>query len=313
MPLYYSFTHQYVLNGGSIGVRIGGGTLYETNQPDGRFRPDEILVEEPGDQTIGETYTYLGRFMSGGEIAGIAVRENWNLGRTFILTYDPLEWGDTGFVSPKPFKPTPPPVFPQATHGNDTINATNYHYETIRLHLKGGDDRLFGVSGSTDHTVWGDKGNDTLSLAAGDDFLYGGAGHDTLDGRWGDDRLYGGNGRDVLKGDDGKDRLFGENGNDILYGGNGNDILSGGRGNDLLSGYYGADRFVFANGDGRDHILDFQIGYDKIDFRNASGIDSVADLQFRKTPDGLAVIYGDDRVILDGIARGSAADIDFLF
>lgn len=58
---------------------------------------------------------------------------------------------------------------------------------------------------STDDTLQGGDGNDTIKGAGGDDILYGGAGMDYLEGNSGDDILFGGLGADRLKGSAGTD------------------------------------------------------------------------------------------------------------
>jgi Ca2+-binding RTX toxin-like protein len=81
-------------------------------------------------------------------------------------------------------------------------------------------------------TVWGDQGDDHLSLGGNypstmTTVMDGGPGNDTLDGTAGDDILYSGqSGGDVLNGGDGSDALLGlGTGGDRLNGGNGNDQL----------------------------------------------------------------------------------------
>jgi Ca2+-binding RTX toxin-like protein len=80
-------------------------------------------------------------------------------------------------------------------------------------------------------TVWGDSGDDHLSLGGnyGDatTVMDGGPGNDVLDGTSGDDVLFSGqSGQDVLNGGDGSDAL--------LALGTGGDKLNGGAGNDQL-------------------------------------------------------------------------------
>ena len=69
--------------------------------------------------------------------------------------------------------------------------------------------------------------------------------------------ILGGSGKDVIKGEDGKDALLGGAGNDKLYGGDEDDTLIGGLGNDSLWGGDGSDTFIYAEGDGKDTIFDF--------------------------------------------------------
>ncbi len=111
-----------------------------------------------------------------------------------------------------------------------------------------------------DDLIIGLAQNDKLIGRAGDDTLFGDDGHDQLRGGRGDDTLDGGSGRDWLKGGRGDDDLFGGTGSDHLQGGRGNDRLDGGAGNDCLKGGRGDDVFVFAEGGGRDTIIDFRQG-----------------------------------------------------
>jgi Ca2+-binding RTX toxin-like protein len=79
-------------------------------------------------------------------------------------------------------------------------------------------------------TVWGDQGDDHLSLSGNypstmSTLMDGGPGNDVLDGTSGDDTLFSGqSGRDTLNGADGSDAL--------LALGSGGDALNGGPGND---------------------------------------------------------------------------------
>jgi Ca2+-binding RTX toxin-like protein len=79
---------------------------------------------------------------------------------------------------------------------------------------------------------------------------------DRLVGNKGDNALSGEGGWDDLVGGAGRDRLSGGQGSDRLWGGDGSDVLNGGRGHDVLWGGKDADRFVFADGGGRDTLRD---------------------------------------------------------
>ncbi|MBD3879469.1 MAG: hypothetical protein SR1Q5_07275 [Quinella sp. 1Q5] len=137
-----------------------------------------------------------------------------------------------------------------------------------------GNDKLFGNAGNDSlsggdgaDTLSGGTGNDKLFDNAGNDSLSGGDGKDTLSGGDGDDKilggagndsLSGGNGKDTLSGGSGNDKLLGGSNNDCIKGGSGNDSLWGGTGNDSLWGDAGADRFIYAEGDGKDIIYGFE-------------------------------------------------------
>ena len=62
---------------------------------------------------------------------------------------------------------------------------------------------------------------------------------------------------------------------------------------DLLTGGKGSD--VFRPSRGLDRVLDFQVGIDRVH------VDSIDDTQFRKIGDGLLVIDGSRRLLLEGV------------
>lgn len=65
-------------------------------------------------------------------------------------------------------------------------------------------------------------------------------------------------GNDVFIGSRNSDMLLSGLGDDVLKGRGGADILSGSKGRDVMTGGAGGDQFVFAAGDNRDRITDFQ-------------------------------------------------------
>ncbi len=89
--------------------------------------------------------------------------------------------------------------------------------------------------------VFGGKGADEINGGAGADSLYGGRGADLINGGGGDDFLYGRRGNDTLDGGNGADELHGNRGQDLLLGGDGADELYGGRNDDELRGQDGRD------------------------------------------------------------------------
>ena len=120
------------------------------------------------------------------------------------------------------------------------------------------------------------------------------AGNDRAFGSGGDDIVIGGAGDDILRGD-----------NEAA--GNGADVIVGGRGDDLLkgdgNGLVGADRFVFAAGDGNDTIEDFQTGVDVLDFSDFGD----ADIAISQQGNDALVSVGDVNVTLRGV---DANDLD---
>ena len=213
-----------------------------------------------------------------------------------------------------------------------------------------GDDDLSGGDGKD--TIYGGRGDDVINGNDGDDILKGGPGRDTLSGGAGHDRIHGGNGNDIAHGDGGndiitggrgndrlwggaghdtisgnagKDRLWGGSGDDILNGGAGFDTLRGGAGDDILNGNggrdklwggLGADTFVFASGNGKDTVKDFQAGEDSIDLTNWGKVKSFTDLinNHASNHDGdVWISAGRDLLIIEDIKKGQLDASDFLF
>ena len=135
-----------------------------------------------------------------------------------------------------------------------------------------------GAGQTTNLTINGTSGRDTLIGGDGNDTINGLSGVDSINGGSGNDALNGGDGADTLNGGAGNDVLLGGAGRDSLLGGAGLDTLTGGEGNDALVGGAGADRFVYSNptNGGKDTIEDFVRGQDVIDVSglgyNASSI-----------------------------------------
>ncbi|HVV93027.1 MAG TPA: calcium-binding protein [Hyphomicrobiales bacterium] len=144
-----------------------------------------------------------------------------------------------------------------------------------RLVLTKFNDTFDGAAASVGVEVHGGSGIDHLTGGAGNESFFGDGGADILVGAVGNDTIHGGAGNDLIAGDDidgthdgGNDRLFGDAGNDTIRGGFGDDTISGGKGDDTLSGGAGANVFVFAKGDGKDVVTDFQDNADnRIDLR----------------------------------------------
>ena len=177
-----------------------------------------------------------------------------------------------------------------------------------------GQDTMFGYGGGDE--IYGNRGNDVIDGGSGNDRLFGGQnggeptadvngllkmqdGTETLSGGSGDDLIYGNFGRDILNGGADDDTMFGGQGNDELDGGLGDDVLWGSRGDDVLTGGFGADTF-FMNGGGTDRITDF----DQSEGDRMAWI-VTPDYQVVGNPAGLAVMWGDDNVV---IVEGSAPE-----
>lgn len=171
-----------------------------------------------------------------------------------------------------------------------------------------GGDSLVGEGGRD--TLLGGAGDDVLAGREGDDSLDGGAGADIVDGEAGDDAVSGGEGADALHGRAGRDTLSGGAGADFLAGGADADTVAGGPGPDRIAGDDGADHFVFAPGDGADHLFDLVPGEDVLRIEGGAG--SFGELVQGTSAEGwLTLGYAADPgdvITLQGIAPGELAD-----
>jgi PKD repeat protein len=128
------------------------------------------------------------------------------------------------------------------TTGDDQITLTPADGGAVTVVLNGQTLGTFTLSvtapGQGSVVVYGQAGNDTITLAAAADgsgfpyaaALFGGDGNDTLDASLaaGPTVLVGGAGDDLLLGGSGRDILIGGAGTDTLHGGAGEDLLIGG-------------------------------------------------------------------------------------
>jgi Ca2+-binding RTX toxin-like protein len=94
----------------------------------------------------------------------------------------------------------------------------------------------------------GDRSAETLVGGDGNDFLAGQGGGDALFGLLGDDLLSGGDGDDTARGFFGNDRVLGGPDNDRLVGGADNDFVRGKKGHDVMKGNIGIDRIGAKDG-----------------------------------------------------------------
>ena len=205
--------------------------------------------------------------------------------------------------------------------GTVTVTVTN-PYDDVIVNEGGGSDVDFGGNG--DDYIDGGRGSDAVFGGRGDDQLYGGRGRDVLSGGSGDDDIFGGNGRDVIFGGSGADNIDGGNGADTIFTGRGGGTVAGGAGRDTLFGGRDQDTFLFAEGDGRDTIYNFQtpssgrrgfIPGDELRL-NVDGIDNVDDLMAyaTQTNSGVLFDFGDgDRIFLAGTQLAALDDDQFSF
>ncbi|MBD2517069.1 SdiA-regulated domain-containing protein [Nostoc sp. FACHB-973] len=162
----------------------------------------------------------------------------------------------------------------KATSGNDIIFIDQLVGVSV-LNALGGNDRVIGTDAN--ETLTGAAGNDYIDTKGGNDSLLGNDGIDTLLGGAGNDILDGGAADDILLGELDNDTLLGGAGNDSLDGGAGNDNLDGGTGNDNLNGGAGNDTIlgglgndILAGGGGNDHLIGWGGGTNEIDQLNGA-------------------------------------------
>ncbi|HEX5500547.1 MAG TPA: FG-GAP-like repeat-containing protein, partial [Thermomicrobiales bacterium] len=116
---------------------------------------------------------------------------------------------------------------------------------------------------------------------------------------------------------DGHFVLTGGAGHDTLIGGAQSDRLDGRKGADSLTGGAGDDTFVYAPGDGADHITDFTAGAgtdDKIDLTGFSNIRSFDAVLAHAVPVGEATVlnFGNGDTLALGVAKTDLSPDDFV-
>ena len=168
--------------------------------------------------------------------------------------------------------------------GNDTL----IDIERARISANSANNLIETTAFSSDVSIGGGDGDDTILTGDGNDRLYGEGGDDVLSGGRGNDALFGGSGSDDLNGGDGNDILRGNGGSgDRLTGGAGNDILDGGSGNDRIVESVDANITVTS-------IEMFGIGHDFIQNVETVAISGGAsdNLIDASSFDGMAVLEG---------------------
>lgn len=183
--------------------------------------------------------------------------------------------------------------------GIDTFDASAIA-SGVRLDLR---QARFSSFDSTDDVVIAyDTVIENATGGAGSDVLIGNSANNLLLGGGDRDKIKGNRGRDDIEGGDARDKISGGIGFDTISGGNGNDRIAGDQGNDRLSGNAGRDTFVFAEGGGKDRVLDFTDNKDQLKFYHddVSSVADVLDLGVNKGSnavftfsDGLVVVVND--------------------
>ncbi len=143
---------------------------------------------------------------------------------------------------------------------------------------------------------------------------------DTLNGSDGTDFIFGRGAADTLKGFGVSDHLYGQGGADKLFGGSGGDDLTGGPGLDTLSGGADSDGYHFADGWGKEAIIDSATPANTVAFNNGpakeEGVPASANLTIKliagegpevTNESGTSTINWEANVI-DDVVSGSGDD-----
>jgi Ca2+-binding RTX toxin-like protein len=197
----------------------------------------------------------------------------------------------------------------------------------------GPDNDVVGATGSSNF-LYGEAGNDNvfvfgnlnlLDAGSGDDFLACYGNGNALLGRDGGDAigingsnntLHGGIGGDVVGVTGSSNVLFGDEGDDRIFANGSGNTLIGGTGNDVLSGDVGADRFMFASGDGSDVISNFTAAQDdKIVLSGYAGVSSFGSLQpfLAQTGSDVTITLGLDHITLQNVLLSQLTATQFTF
>ena len=187
------------------------------------------------------------------------------------------------------------------------------HINTVVDHV-GTDGRDFIWGKSDDDIVEAGAGRDFIITRSGWDVIDAGDGNDFVSAGKGDDYVDAGDGNDFVRGGSGDDTLGGGDGRDKIFAGFGDDIVVGGEGRDWLSGGFGDDSFVFATGDGKDVIWDFdRFGDDQLvlSVEGIENFDDVVEASF-VAYSGTWLNFGDgDAIFLRGVYDLGSEDILF--
>jgi Ca2+-binding RTX toxin-like protein len=188
------------------------------------------------------------------------------------------------------------------------------HHTKIVLSGENIEDGLGGlVSGTVDKITFTTKGGDVLATVDGD--FQAKSISSTLfhKGVYAATELIF-NGNDTFTGSGGDDFMWGFGGNDKLSGGEGYDVLRGGAGRDVLIGGGDYDVFMFATGDGKDVIKDFDAsgGHGHQDLLYIPEKDQLKfTIESDKHGDAMLVFDSGDTLTLEGVAAKQLSADDF--
>ena len=114
-----------------------------------------------------------------------------------------------------------------------------------------------------------------------------------------------------LSGSEADDVILGTSLDDSIHGEDGDDTLAGGPGDDFLEGGEGNDTYIFAHGDGYDWVSEWDDTPGESDTVRLSGGILPTDVHVtRDLSSYYLVLDGDDLLVLDSMARESAAEIE---
>lgn len=105
-------------------------------------------------------------------------------------------------------------------------------------------------------------------------------------------------GNDVLVGSQSRDYMRAGAGKDNVRAGNGDDVIFSGEGNDTLKGGGGSDTFVFALGDGKDRILDFDTHGPIQDVISMANPSAIKNIEIYERFNNVFIEYGKGDVII---------------
>jgi Ca2+-binding RTX toxin-like protein len=217
----------------------------------------------------------------------------------------------------------------------DTLRGTQWNESLIgnggndHLNGMGGKDILIGGGGDDVYVVHSQRDHVQEQDRQGEDTVFSAVTFSLLDNKYvenltltgaADALAVGGALNNVLTGNAGDNRIDGMAGKDILKGRAGADTLRGGKESDRLEGGAGGDTFVFASGDGRDTIVDFQwrkANHDTVDLSEMHFVRSFSELKssyMSQQGSNVEIDFGHDNMItLENTEMRHLRDFDFAF
>ncbi len=307
---------------GDWGIYANGGTIVNN----GSIKSSEVAIFSANDgsniKNNGALIGYYGAYFGGADSSFINGKEG------HISAHEGIKVGD--YATDETVKITNKGAIEgsdAAISGSDGVNVSIKNTGKISgdIYLGNGNDIFDTRQGTFQGTIHGGDGNDIYVLKKANTAIVedtnGGtdvvkiAGNYTLGDNLEQLKLLGkgdfnGTGNALAN------NLLGNAGKNSLLGMDGSDILNGAAGNDILTGGGGADVFVFAKGNDRDRITDFEDGTETIalqDFANKVNIDFVLD-HIAIHGDNAVINFADgDKLTIKGGASMTFDASDFIF